>query len=141
MSELKPTTAADYRKGKTKMAKLASGAVFEIRKMPIPAFSILIRILDIDAPKGTPIEKVEEMMQERMSDPEFKVKVVEAMVKVLPHCVVNPPIRDQPAKDVLTIDDVETADIVELFGVIMDFSGIDKMAKQLREKFRDLPDR
>jgi hypothetical protein len=136
MAQLTPTTPEEYRKGKTKLVELATGHVFEIRKMPVQTFSIMFETLGIDVPPGMPIENVEKLLAEEMKDPQYKTKIVETITKILPHCIVKPKVTANPSEGALSIDDIEPADMFALFGEIMEFSGISQMAKDLRDKFR-----
>jgi len=138
-AELKPTTAAEYRKGKTKLVKLLSGNVFEIRKMPVPVMAEVMSRLGLDVPQGTPIEKIEELMKQKIDEPGFKVKVIDVVTYTVPRCVIQPKITEEATENTLAIDDVSPDDLFELFGEIFEFTGVSKAAEALRRKFRTKP--
>jgi len=139
LSELIPTSSEEYRKGKTKIIKLKSGNVFEIRKMSVPVFADLYTELGIVLPPGTPLEKIDEIMQEKMSDPEFSIKIINAALKVVPRCIIRPPIVDKPEPGMLTVDDISPEDLFETFETVMEFSGITRLAEAARQRFQKKP--
>lgn len=137
MTEPVPVTAEEYRKGKTKIISLPSGHVIEIRKMPVPVFAEMFETLGIEVPPGTPFERVEELMKEKMNDPKYNAQIINAILKVIPHCWVRPRISNDAGADNLSIDDVDPGDLFKSFSEILDFSGISRMAEEMRQKFRD----
>jgi len=128
------STPTDYRKGKTKLLKLPSGHVFEIRKLTLPAMMDLMKVLNIDVPAGTPVDQVEGLMKERMEKAQFKEDVIAAVDLIIPKCVIRPKIvpSQVAGENELSIAEIDPADSLELFQSIIEFSGLEEMTKKFR---------
>jgi len=135
--ELVPTTPEEYRKGKTKIVRVTSNAVFEIRKMSIPTMSEVLSLLGTTIQEGTPIDQVEAEVKRQVNDPKMRTKFIEAAIYVVPRCVVRPPIVEKADGSSLTVDDLSPGDLFDLFGEVMDLSGLTQATRSLRKKFRE----
>lgn len=108
----KTTTAEAYKKGSRKIVTLASGFMFEIRRLPpkllphIFAFGAVAR----DKNPGSP---------------EVSESFTKALEVILPACIVKPRVvLENPKPDELEVDDISPDDAIELFRHIMDLSGM-----------------
>jgi len=133
-----PTLVSEYRKDKRKLVTLSSGFVFEIRKMTVPVMMEMTKLLQLEIPEGTPVDRVREVMEAKTNDPAFKENVIKAVDYVIPRCVTSPQIvnASTPSENALSLDEIAPGDLFELFAEITDFSGVGEMAQSLREKFR-----
>jgi len=111
--------------------------------MSTPVMSYLLKKLELTIPQGIPIEQAEEMIRERMKDPSFTEKIIEAAEYVVPRVVVEPRIvqAETPSETALTVDELAPGDLFEIFNEAVDFSGLTGAAARMREKFRKQPSR
>lgn len=105
--------------------------------MAIPVLMDMYKELGLEVPEGTPIDKIEEMMKQKVNEPGYTEKIIKAIIKVLPRTIISPKVTTDGSNDSLSIDDIDPGDMFELYVEIIDFSGISEMADKLREKFRD----
>ena len=138
---MQPTSATEYKKGKTKLLKLKTGNVFRIRKMPARVYADLIEMLGLEIRQGIPREQVEAMLKEKTQAEGYNVKSIRAMVKIVPQCILEPKMTFEPSNDpdTLWVDDIEPQDLFELFKEIVEFSGIQEMGAE-NDKFREQSD-
>ena len=133
---MEPTKASTYRKERSKLVTVSSGAVFRIKKAPPRAVFKLFEGMGIKIRSGRKIAKQELTSQLDKLSTEKRASV--AMTILLPACTVEPRIvLEGPAKDgELLIDEVEPFDAFDLLEMEMEYSGLTKEAQEKREKFR-----
>jgi len=139
VESLKPTKPKEYRKGRIKIFRCVSGFTVKIRKMSAEVMGEMLNILDLEVPRGMPLEQAEQLIIEKTKGPEYTKKAIKAAEYVVPEVVIEPKIiiEDKMEDDSLFIGEVDPGDLFEIFNESVDFSGLAGAAAKMREKFRE----
>lgn len=134
----RPTIPSEYRKGRVKIFSCESGFTVKMRKMPVPVMAEMLTKLGLEVPAGIPLEQAEKLLKDRMKDPKFSRKVIDAATYVIPHVVVEPKIveGDKYEEDSLSVNEIDPPDLFEIYEECVDFSGLAGAAAKMRKKFR-----
>ena len=131
---MEPTQASEYRKGRTKLVTVASGATFRIRKAPPQTVLRLFKAFGIKV-KASDKER---QIKERIAKLEVGEKVESAMSILLPDCVIEPKVilKGNPKGNEVLIEELHPLDAFDLLDEVVDFSGLSEEAAKTRESFR-----
>jgi len=120
------TSAKDYRKGKTKLVPLPSGAVFKIGKPDGVAMAEMLSMFDVPIKMGSSPESVQRTFEDEMSKIDIKEKLADFLKLLIPACCIDPRVTINPKEksdEVLLLQEVEQEDSFALIDAIMEFSG------------------
>ena len=136
-----PITPSEYRARHQTMKtiKLESGEEFVIRKLPLPIYAQFFGMYDIPFTKEMSPAKAKKMMEEKMESTEFKMKMFDAIEMIVPAGVAEPRIvvvaeGEKVPEDVLSLDEIEIGNQLDLFAEIISFQGFDTDFKKFRRK-------
>ena len=133
------TSPQEYLSGKRREVTLPSTLpngehpVFIIRKPPTKVMIRLLSLLEVSLDVNRNPELLEKDINEAMNTPQAAEKIVRFLDLLLPACVVEPKITNDPNEtDGIYIDDVDMEDQLALLEAILDLAGLSKKAEEER---------
>lgn len=128
---------AEYRRKNRFEVECSSGLKVLIRKIPIdPMFRILNK-LQMNLSPGTTLEEAEKIANKKLKSKKMQEHLPELIRVVVPAVAINPRIvENSPGDKELAYEDVDYLDLLDIFFVALEKTGLSKESAEVRNSFR-----
>jgi len=140
-----PTSASEYKTGKTKVITLPSflsdgktHPEFKIRKPNARAYARLLTVLDVGETAGLTKEQIKGLTAEKFSTYEGKIALLEALDSVIVNTVVEPKVvlESTGSPNEVLVDDIPIDDQMAIVEYVLDMVDLSDEKMKEMESFQ-----